>query len=82
MPDGISISSIVRCHTLGVPAFSPDLSPRSIVASIDAMKEVVAKGALQSLSMPRFGDTLSPGDVTALQAYFIDQWWQSYDAVS
>jgi hypothetical protein len=31
--------------------------------------------------MPRFGDTLSPGDVTALQAYFIDQWWQSYDAV-
>ena len=69
-----------RCHTLGVPAISADLSRSDVVASIDALKSVLLKGALLPLGMPRFDDVLSSGDVNALQSYFIDQWWDAYAA--
>jgi quinohemoprotein ethanol dehydrogenase len=69
-----------RCHTLGVPAITPDLSRSNIVSSLDALKAVVLKGILQPSGMPRFSDVLSPADVSTLQSYFIDQWRQSYDA--
>jgi quinohemoprotein ethanol dehydrogenase len=69
-----------RCHTLGVPAITPDLSRSNIVSSLDALKAVVLKGILQPSGMPRFSDVLRPADVSILQSYFIDQWWQSYDA--
>jgi quinohemoprotein ethanol dehydrogenase len=68
-----------RCHTLGVPAISPDLSRSAMVASFDALKEIVLKGVLQPNGMPRFSDVLSAADVSALQGYLIDQWWQAYD---
>jgi quinohemoprotein ethanol dehydrogenase len=68
-----------RCHTLGVPAISPDLSRSAVVASFDALKEVVLKGVLQPNGMPRFSDVLTAADVSALQGYLIDQWWQAYD---
>jgi quinohemoprotein ethanol dehydrogenase len=69
-----------RCHTLGVPAISPDLSRSDVVASIDAFKVVLLNGALLSKGMPRFDDVLSAGDAIALQSYFIDQWWEGYNA--
>jgi quinohemoprotein ethanol dehydrogenase len=69
-----------RCHTLGVPAITPDLSRSSVVASLDALEEVVLKGALQPAGMPRFSDVLSAGDVSALQSYFVDEWSKAYDA--
>jgi hypothetical protein len=63
-----------------VPAITPDLSRSTVVVSFDALKEVVLKGALQPYGMPRFSDTLTAADVSALQGYLIDQWWQTYDA--
>jgi len=69
-----------RCHTLGVPAITPDLSRSNVVASLDALKEVVLKGALQPAGMPRFSDVLSAGDVSALQSYFVDEWSKAYSA--
>ena len=61
------------------PAISPDLSRSAVVVSLDALKEVVLKGALQPNGMPRFGDVLTAADVSALQGYLIDQWWHGYD---
>ena len=69
-----------RCHTLGVPAITPDLSRSNIVRSLDALKGVVLQGILQPRGMPRFSDVLNSTDVSNLQSYFIDQWGQSYDA--
>jgi quinohemoprotein ethanol dehydrogenase len=69
-----------RCHSLGVPAITPDLSRSSVVASLDALKEVVLKGALQPAGMPRFSDVLSAADVGALQSYFVDEWSKAYAA--
>jgi quinohemoprotein ethanol dehydrogenase len=70
----------VRCHTLAIPAISADLSRSEVVASIDAFKAVLLKGALLPKGMPRFDDVLSAGDALALQSYFIDQWWEGYRA--
>jgi quinohemoprotein ethanol dehydrogenase len=67
-----------RCHTLGVPAITPDLSRSNVVASLDALQAVLLKGVLQPYGMPRFSDVLGPADVEALQSYFIDQWWRAY----
>jgi quinohemoprotein ethanol dehydrogenase len=68
-----------RCHALGIPAISADLTRSSIVPSIDSLKAVVLKGALQPLGMPRFSDVLSDSDVGALQSYLIDQTWEAYN---
>jgi quinohemoprotein ethanol dehydrogenase len=68
-----------RCHTLGVPAITPDLSRSTVVVSLDALEEIVLKGALLPYGMPRFSDILTTADASALQGYLIDQWWQAYD---
>jgi quinohemoprotein ethanol dehydrogenase len=70
----------VRCHTLGTPAVTPDLSRSNVVASIDAFKAVVLNGALLARGMPRWDDTLTSGDAEALQSYFIDEWRKAYAA--
>ena len=69
-----------RCHALGIPAISADLTRSDVVGSLDAFKTVVLKGALQPLGMPRFSDALSDGDVAALQTYLIDQSWEAFKA--
>ena len=74
------INRCSRCHTLGVPAITPDLSRSNVVSSLEALQAVVLKGVLQPNGMPRFSDVLGPLDVQALQSYFIDQWWRAHEA--
>jgi quinohemoprotein ethanol dehydrogenase len=74
------ITHCARCHALGIPAISADLTRSSIVPNIDSLKAVLLKGVLQPLGMPRFSDVLSAGDVAALQSYLIDQSWDAYKA--
>jgi quinohemoprotein ethanol dehydrogenase len=68
-----------RCHSIGIPAISPDLSRSKSLASLDALEAIVLKGALQPGGMPRFSDVLSAGDASALQSYLIDESWQAYE---
>ena len=70
------VTHCARCHALGIPAISADLTRSSIVPNIDSLKAVLLKGALQPLGMPRFSDVLSAADVGALQSYLIDQSWR------
>ena len=72
------ITHCARCHALGIPAISADLTRSSIVADINSLKAVLLKGVLQPLGMPRFNDVLSAGDVASLQSYLIDQSWDAY----
>lgn len=74
------VTHCARCHALGIPAISADLTRSSIVPNIDSLKAVLLKGALQPLGMPRFSDVLSAADVGALQSYLIDQSWEAYKA--
>ncbi len=70
-----------RCHVLGAPAITPDLSRlEDGIDSFDVFRSIVLKGALLPLGMPRFDDTLSEGDAAALHAYFVDQSWNAYRA--
>jgi quinohemoprotein ethanol dehydrogenase len=70
-----------KCHTLGAPAVTPDLSRLNRgIGSADAFKAIVLKGALLPLGMARFDDVLSSDDADALHAYLVDQSWAAYDA--
>lgn len=72
------ISHCARCHALGIPAISADLTRSSIVPDIDSLKAVLLKGVLQPRGMPRFNDVLSANDVGALQSYLIDETQKAY----
>jgi quinohemoprotein ethanol dehydrogenase len=74
------ITHCARCHALGIPAISADLTRSSLVPDIDSLKAVLIKGVLQPLGMPRFSDVLSASDVAELQSYLIDQSWEAYNA--
>jgi quinohemoprotein ethanol dehydrogenase len=70
-----------RCHSLDVPAITPDLSRMSNeIGSVDAFKAVILKGVLLPLGMPRFDDILSEGDAYALHSFLISQSWELYEA--
>lgn len=68
-----------RCHVLGTPSVTPDLSrlPPEIHA---AFNDIVLKGALAPMGMGRFDDIVTPSDVNAIHAYLIDQQRQGYAA--
>jgi quinohemoprotein ethanol dehydrogenase len=69
-----------RCHSLGVPGVTPDLSRlRDGIASADVFDAIVRKGALVSRGMARFDDALSAEEVGAIHAYLVDQAWQAYN---
>ncbi len=70
-----------KCHTLGAPAVTPDLSRLNRgIGSADAFKAIVLQGALLPLGMARFNDVLSAEDADDIHAYLVDQSWQAYDA--
>jgi quinohemoprotein ethanol dehydrogenase len=69
-----------KCHTLGAPAVTPDLSRLNRgIGSADAFKAIVLQGALLPLGMARFNDVLSPEEADEIHAYVVDQSWQAYD---
>src|SRR5579871_5783627 len=68
-----------RCHSLGVPAMSPDLSRLGDgIASFDTFKTIVRGGAFLPLGMPRFDDAVSEKDALEIHDYLIDQAWEQY----
>jgi quinohemoprotein ethanol dehydrogenase len=67
-----------RCHTIGIPAITPDLSRSATLASPQAFNAVVLKGALIPAGMGRFDDLLSEADTLAIQSYLIDEAWKAY----
>ena len=68
-----------RCHSIGVPAMSPDLSRLGDgIATFDTFKTVVLGGAFIPLGMPRFDDAISEQDAAALHDFLIDQAWDQY----
>src|SRR5262249_41944034 len=68
-----------RCHSLGVPAISPDLSRLGDgIASLDTFKAILRSGAFVPLGMPRFDDAISEKDASAIHDYLIDQAWDQY----
>jgi quinohemoprotein ethanol dehydrogenase len=70
-----------KCHTLGAPAVTPDLSRLNRgIGSPDAFKAIVLQGALLPLGMARFNDVLSPDDADDIHAFLVDQSWQAFDA--
>jgi quinohemoprotein ethanol dehydrogenase len=70
-----------RCHVLGVPAISPDLSRlEDGIASFEVFNSIVRKGMLLSQGMPRFDDAISESDARALHSYFVDESWTAYRA--
>lgn len=70
-----------RCHALGVPGLTPDLSRlEDGIASFDVFKAIVRKGALLPQGMPRFDDVISEADARALHSYFVDEAWKTYKA--
>jgi quinohemoprotein ethanol dehydrogenase len=68
-----------RCHSLGVPGVTPDLSRLNDgIENLAVFQAIVLKGAYLSRGMARFDDVLSPADTEALHAFFIDQAWDNY----
>jgi len=68
-----------RCHSIGVPAMSPDLSRlHDGIDSFDTFKTIVRGGAFLPLGMPRFDDAISDIDAMELHDYLIDQAWEQY----
>src|SRR6266850_5474731 len=68
-----------RCHILGVPAMSPDLSRLNDgIGSFDTFKAIVRAGAFVPLGMPRFDDVVSESDAAAIHDYIVDQAWDQY----
>jgi len=70
-----------NCHSedlnLGGASYVPDL--RNIREPIlEAMPQILQKGALGSLGMPKFPD-MSDEDVAALQAFIINTAWSAYN---
>ena len=71
----------MRCHALGVPGITPDLSRlEDGIASLDVFMSIVRKGALLSQGMPRWDDVISEDDARALHSYFVDESWKAYRA--
>jgi quinohemoprotein ethanol dehydrogenase len=69
-----------KCHTLGVPAVTPDLTRLNRgIGSVDTFKAIVLGGALAPLGMARFDDVLSPADADELHTFLVDQAWHAYD---
>src|SRR6202034_4561044 len=63
-----------KCHSLGVPAVTPDLSRLGRgIGSVVAFKSIVLGGALVPLGMARFDDVLSSGDAEKLHAFLLDR---------
>ena len=68
-----------RCHTLGSPGLTPDLSRLNDgIAALDTFRAIVRGGAFVPLGMPRFDDALSDADAAAIHAYLIDQAWEQF----
>jgi quinohemoprotein ethanol dehydrogenase len=68
-----------RCHTIGVPAMSPDLSRLNDgIGAFDTFKAIVRGGAFIPLGMPRFDDVVSESDATDIHDYIVDQAWDQY----
>jgi quinohemoprotein ethanol dehydrogenase len=68
-----------RCHTIGVPAMSPDLSRLNDgIGAFATFNAIVREGAFISQGMPRFDDVVSEADATAIHDYIIDQAWDQY----
>jgi quinohemoprotein ethanol dehydrogenase len=67
-----------RCHFLGVPAATPDLSRLEGIESLDVFKSIVLGGAFVPAGMARFNDVLSAADVDSIHVYLIDQSWANY----
>lgn len=68
-----------RCHSLGVPGVTPDLSRlRDGIDNLAVFQAIVLKGAFLARGMARFDDVLSPADTEALHAYLVDQAVQAY----
>lgn len=62
----------LQCHGVGVVSggLIPDLR-RSSADTLNALNEIVLKGALAPLGMPGFGDALTEQDVDNLKAYIL-----------
>jgi len=68
-----------RCHSIGVPAMSPDLSRLSDgITSFDTFKTIVRGGAFLPLGMPRFDDAISEKEAIEIHDFLIDQAWEQY----
>jgi quinohemoprotein ethanol dehydrogenase len=68
-----------RCHSIGVPAMSPDLSRLGDgIGSLDTFKTIVRGGAFLPLGMPRFDDAISEKDAIQIHDFLIDQAWEQY----
>ncbi len=62
-----------RCHGLGVPAVTPDLSRLNDgIASLDVFRAIVLQGAFAPQGMPRFSDVLTADGAESLHDYLID----------
>lgn len=71
-----------KCHSLGVPAVTPDLSRLpGRVGNVDLFKAIVLNGALMADGMSRFDDVLSPADADALYAFLINEAQIRYQAL-
>ena len=73
-----------HCHSddmnLGGAGYIPDL--RNIrEATVEAMPQILQKGAFSSLGMPQFAK-LSDEDVAALQAFILNTAWSAYNTQS
>jgi quinohemoprotein ethanol dehydrogenase len=76
---GLFLQWCSRCHTIGVPALTPDLSKLADgIAAENAFKAVVRGGAFIPLGMPRFDDVVSDKDAEAIHDYLVDQAWEAY----
>lgn len=70
-----------RCHALGVPGVTPDLSRLNDgIATSDVFRAIVLQGAFASRGMPRFGDVLTTANADSLHDYLIDQAWMGFRA--
>jgi quinohemoprotein ethanol dehydrogenase len=68
-----------RCHSLGTPGVTPDLSRlKDGIDNVAVFQAIVLKGAFLSRGMARFDDVLSGADTEALHAYLVDQAWQFF----
>lgn len=84
-PDQIGVGEALffqwcsRCHSIGVPAMSPDLSRLNDgIGSLGTFKAIVQQGAFLPLGMPRFNDVVSDQDAEDIHAYLVDQSWQQF----
>jgi quinohemoprotein ethanol dehydrogenase len=70
-----------KCHSLGVPAVTPDLSRlEGGIGDPEVFAAIVLKGALVSRGMSRFNDVLSKSDADELHDFLVDEAWKRYEA--